>query len=55
LVRAKVKKVYVGILDPNQGVCGKGVLELQDHNIEVELFPPVLAQQIRIQNDPFIQ
>ena len=39
LVRAGVKKVFIGILDPNQGVCGKGVIELQYHDIEVELFP----------------
>jgi pyrimidine deaminase RibD-like protein len=54
LGRAQVKKVYVGILDPNQGVCGKGILELQDYGIEVELFPPDLAQQIKLQNDAFI-
>jgi pyrimidine deaminase RibD-like protein len=44
----EVKKVFIGCLDPNQGVCGKGVLELQKHTIEVELFPPDLAQEIRI-------
>ena len=54
LIRASVKKIYVGILDPNQGVCGKGVLELQDHDIEVELFPHDLAKEIRLQNDAFI-
>jgi diaminohydroxyphosphoribosylaminopyrimidine deaminase / 5-amino-6-(5-phosphoribosylamino)uracil reductase len=34
---AQVRKVFVGILDPNQGVCGKGVVELQSRGIEVEL------------------
>jgi diaminohydroxyphosphoribosylaminopyrimidine deaminase / 5-amino-6-(5-phosphoribosylamino)uracil reductase len=53
LVRASVKKVYVGILDPNQRVCGKGAMELQENDIEVELFPHDLAKQIRLQNDPF--
>lgn len=55
LIRAQVRKVVIGILDPNQGVCGKGLLQLQEHKIEVELFPHVLAQRIRRLNDKFIQ
>jgi pyrimidine deaminase RibD-like protein len=55
LCRAQVNKVFVGILDPNQGVCGKGVLGLQDARIEVELFPHKLAEEIKSQNDPFIK
>lgn len=55
LSRAQVKKVFIGILDPNQGVCGKGVLGLQEAGIEVELFPHALAQEIKSQNDPFIK
>jgi pyrimidine deaminase RibD-like protein len=55
LVAAQVRKVYVGILDPNQGVCGKGVVELQRCGIEVELFPHDLAKRIRNQNDRFIR
>jgi pyrimidine deaminase RibD-like protein len=49
----QVKKVWVGVLDPNQGVCGKGVLELQEGGIEVELFPHSLAQRIRLANRKF--
>jgi pyrimidine deaminase RibD-like protein len=52
---ARVKKVVIGILDPNQGVCGKGLLELQRHGIEVELFPQDLAQKIRLLNDRFVR
>ena len=48
-------KVVIGILDPNQGVCGKGLLELQKHGIEVELFPQDLAQKIRLFNNKFIR
>lgn len=55
LVAAQVRKVYAGILDPNQGVCGKGVVELQRCGIEVELFPHDLAQRIRNENDRFIR
>lgn len=45
----------IGILDPNQGVCGKGLFELQSFNIAVELFPHDKAQKIRAMNDEFIR
>ena len=54
LVDHHVKKVVVGILDPNQGVCGKGVLQLQEANIEVELFPHEMAKRITVLNQDFI-
>src|SRR5262249_49397627 len=50
-----VKKVFIGILDPNQGVRGKGLWELQDRGIDVELFPPDMAKRIRALNDKFIR
>jgi diaminohydroxyphosphoribosylaminopyrimidine deaminase/5-amino-6-(5-phosphoribosylamino)uracil reductase len=53
--QAEVKRVFIGILDPNQGVRGKGLWELQSRGIEVELFPPELAKKIRVLNDKFIK
>lgn len=53
--QAEVKRVFIGILDPNQGVRGKGLWELQSRGIEVELFPPELARKIRVLNDKFIR
>ena len=55
LTEALVQRVVIGILDPNQGVCGKGVLELQKHGIEVSLFDHELAIQIRDMNAQFIR
>ncbi len=55
LIDAKVRRVVIGILDPNQGVCGKGVLELQAHNVEVSLFPHELAERIRALNADFVR
>jgi len=55
LIRAQVQRVMIGILDPNQGVCGKGLSQLQDSGTEVGLFPHELACRIRRLNDRFIQ
>ena len=51
----RIKKVFVGTLDPNQGVTGKGLLRLQEAGIEVALFPHDLSQQIQAINAPFIR
>ena len=53
--QAEVERVFIGILDPNQGVRGKGLWELQNRGIDVELFPPKLAKRIRVLNDKFIK
>jgi len=51
----RIRKVYIGILDPNPDVYGKGVLYLRDHNIAVEMFPSDLAEQVRADNKRFIE
>jgi len=43
------------MLDPNQGVTGKGLLRLQEAGIDVALFPHALFKQIRAINAPFIR
>jgi pyrimidine deaminase RibD-like protein len=55
LIARHVKRVMIGILDPNAGVCGKGVLALQEAGVEVGLFPHKLAEQIRGLNERFIR
>jgi hypothetical protein len=55
ILQAEVKRVFIGILDPNQGVRGKGLWELQSRGKEVELFPPELSAKIRVLNDRFIR
>ena len=55
LVAARVRKVVVGIHDPNRDVTGKGFLRLQEAGIETELFPNALAQKIKGLNDEFIR
>jgi pyrimidine deaminase RibD-like protein len=55
ILRAKIGKVYIGILDPNQGVTGKGIWQLQTHGVEVELFPAPFPERIRAINREFIR
>jgi hypothetical protein len=47
--------VFVGTLDPNQGVTGKGLLRLQEAGVEVVLFPHDLSKEIRAMNAAFIR
>ena len=39
LIRHDVAKVVIGILDPNQSVCGRGFNQLQEAKIDVQMFP----------------
>jgi pyrimidine deaminase RibD-like protein len=55
IIQHGIKKVFIGILDPNQGVRGKGLWELQSRGIDVELFPPDLAKRLRTLNHKFIR
>lgn len=55
IIQHRIKKVFVGNLDPNQGVTGKGILRLQEAGVDVELFPHELTQQLRAINAPFIR
>lgn len=54
-IKYQIKKVFVGILDPNQGVTGKGLLRLQEAGVEVSLFPHEHSKQILAQNAAFIR
>lgn len=51
LIEKGIKKVYVGSMDPNPKVAGKGVRILRDHGIEVET--GVLEKQCKQLNDIF--
>jgi pyrimidine deaminase RibD-like protein len=55
IIQHQVRRVLVGILDPNQGVTGKGLLRLQEAGIEVALFHHDLSKEIRAINAAFIR
>lgn len=54
LARARVKRVVIGVTDPNPGVSGKGICYLRERDIEVAFFPNDLANTIRQDLDHFI-
>lgn len=55
IVNARIKKVYIGIEDPDPSVDRKGLKFLMDHGIEVEMFDPDLQDEIREANKQFIE
>ena len=54
LIRRKVSKIVVGMLDPNQIITGKGILKLRKAGIAVDLFPPDLMAELEELNQDFI-
>ena len=53
IIEAGIKKVFVGMIDPNPVVKGKGIKELQDAGIEVEI--GILEEEVRKINEPYIK
>jgi pyrimidine deaminase RibD-like protein len=55
IVQKDIKRVVIGILDPNPTICGRGYWHLVDAGIEVEFFPAALARQVVDLNSSFVQ
>jgi pyrimidine deaminase RibD-like protein len=55
LIAARVTRVIVGSLDPNQDVCGRGILMLQRAGIQVSLFAPEKTARVHHINREFIR
>ena len=53
IVGRKVAKVFVGMLDPNPEITGRGVIELRKAGIAVELFPEELMSEVEDLNRHF--
>lgn len=51
LISNKIKRVVVGVVDPNEKVCGNGIKKLKDDGIEVEV--GVLKRECTEINAPF--
>ena len=55
LVERKVKRVVIGMLDPNVKISGKGVHRLREANVAVDLFPSALMSMIEEMSREFIR
>lgn len=54
LIRRKVSRVVVGMLDPDERIRGLGILALRRANVRVDLFPPNLMAELEELNRDFI-
>jgi ATP-dependent DNA helicase RecG len=55
IVNARIKKVWIGIEDPDPNVDRKGIKFLEERGIEVEMFHPEFQKQIREANKEFLK
>lgn len=53
LVERGVSRVVIGMLDPNQNICGRGIRLLRKAGIAIEFFPDHLMKQVEDQNRNF--
>ena len=55
IVNARIKKVYIGIEDPDPTVDRQGFQYLIDNGVEVDVFDADLQKEIRLANEIFLQ
>jgi pyrimidine deaminase RibD-like protein len=55
LIDRKVKRVVIGMLDPNPAICGRGERLLRKHGIVVDRFPHDLILQLEELNRDFVR
>jgi ATP-dependent DNA helicase RecG len=55
IIAARLKRVFIGMLDPNPDIEGHGVAHLQRNGIEVDFFDVDLWQVIRKENQDFVE
>jgi ATP-dependent DNA helicase RecG len=52
---ARIKSVYVGVIDPDPTVSTKGIAHLERHFVDVKMFDRDLQKQIESENKEFLQ
>lgn len=53
IIERKISRVYIGMLDPNEEIRGKGMTRLRKANISVQMFDDDLCSQIEEMNRDF--
>jgi len=55
LIQRRVERVFVGMLEPNPYLSGRGVRVLRDARVAVEIFPPELLKAVEGLNGAFLR